>query len=137
MKRLFLGAIVALSVSGSAQAADQTFGLEEIDYKWLVKAIGAIYVANNCGNGYKVDYEGSAKWGDLNGADIKHIAPALLAIINSVADKPYKRSDIDARVTRAYYAIGEEIMNLEKDGKASMCAQFTEYAVRDNFVKKR
>lgn len=137
MKRLFLGAVIASAISGSALAGDDTFGLDSIDYKWLVKAMGAIYVVNNCDNGYKIDYEGSAKWADLNGADIKHIGPALLAIINSVADKPYKRGDIDARVTRAYYGIGEQIMELEKDGKASMCEQFTEYAVRDNFIKQR
>jgi hypothetical protein len=35
----------------------------------------AIYVANNCNNGYEVDYEGSARWGDVNGTDIKQIPP--------------------------------------------------------------
>jgi hypothetical protein len=136
MMRFLLATTVAVSIFGPARA-DDTFGLEVIDYKWLVKAMGAIYVANNCNNGYKVDYEGSARWGDVNGTDVKQIAPALLAIIQSVADKPYNRNAIDARVTRAYYAIGDQFMAMEKSDKAMMCKEFTEYAVRDNFVKKK
>lgn len=135
-RRSFLTAVVGCCVSSGCFAAN-SYGLADEDYTWLVKLVGAQYVSHNCSPDLELDFAGAMRWGDQNGADVNHVGKAVLALVQSISGSDYERSDIDAKVTRAFMGIATMLDGVKGTKKASMCKQFREFAVRDGFLKKK
>ena len=134
MKRFLLTTALVLAFAAPARADD----LNTEDMTWLVKVAGAMRVTSKCSQNYELDFPGMMTWGDQNGADTGHLATAILAFMKSLAKQDYDRSDIDPRVTRAYIKVSNGLDELEQaQGKQKLCKQFTEWGLRDGFIKPK
>lgn len=137
--RKFLATVAIIGfLSGPAMAgAGAEFGLDEADFTYVVKFVGAMYVLNNC-TGYELDAVRANHWADQNGVDVKRLSLAIQAAQDTIADRPYDRENLDPRVTKAFLKIANGLVELTRtDGKPAICKNFGPSLVKGEFLKKQ